>query len=115
MARSFHHLTRFTHDLSTHTIQKNSLNHFIQFANWVIGDNVPVAITALLQKYFDKPLQGDDKVFDVIATLDDGIWLLVASTVVQFVVGSAILALCETALSQEEARRDGKKIDSSSK
>ena len=76
---------------------------------------MPVAITALLQKYFDKPLQGDDKAFDVIATLDDGIWLLVASTIVQFVVGSAILALCETALSQEEARRDGKKIDSSSK
>jgi hypothetical protein len=91
-----------------------SLLEIRQFAAFLIGDKADV-LNPFLKKYFDKPLQGDDKVFDVIATLTEGCWLLVASTVIQFLVGSAVLALCGSALHQQAAVRNGRQKDSSSK
>eukprot|EP00038_Savillea_parva_P007040 m.167479 g.167479 ORF g.167479 m.167479 type:complete len:1133 (+) comp12830_c0_seq1:237-3635(+) len=91
-----------------------SLTEIRQFSKFLIGDKADF-LEPFLHEYFDAPLQGDDTVFDVIATLDKGCWLLVASTLVQFIVGSAILSLCNTALEQQAAARADRPHKSTSK
>mmetsp|Transcript_14758 Transcript_14758/g.43678 ORF Transcript_14758/g.43678 Transcript_14758/m.43678 type:complete len:1102 (+) Transcript_14758:182-3487(+) len=91
-----------------------SLAEIRQFCAFMVDANAAF-LNPYIKKYFDKPLHGDDTAFDVITTLTDGCWLLVSSAIVQFLVGCAVLALCNTALAQQSAVRNGRKVDSSSK
>eukprot|EP01125_Pyxidicula_operculata_P019199 TRINITY_DN694_c1_g1_i1.p1 TRINITY_DN694_c1_g1~~TRINITY_DN694_c1_g1_i1.p1 ORF type:complete len:571 (-),score=154.12 TRINITY_DN694_c1_g1_i1:331-2043(-) len=71
-----------------------------QFAAFIVGDHCDL-INALLQKYFDGPLQGNDVCFSVEATLDQGCWILFASSAVYILGGYMIMRACHKALNKE--------------
>lgn len=74
-----------------------SLLELQQFAQFIIGDKCD-SINPLLAKYFDKALDGDDKCFDVIATLSEGCWVLFAAALVMNVCSLIVMNSCHGAL-----------------
>jgi len=80
------------------------------FVRFVIGDRCD-GLNALLQKFMDDELAGDDKCFDVVTSLKPGCFVLGASSLLFFVGGFFIIrkATRETAeyLDKEGLGRDG--------
>eukprot|EP00040_Diaphanoeca_grandis_P020654 m.109848 g.109848 ORF g.109848 m.109848 type:complete len:1167 (-) comp27992_c0_seq1:208-3708(-) len=60
------------------------------------------SINPILKKHFDKQLHGDDICFGVTTTLGNGCWILFCAALVQGLLASSILKLCNTAIHQRE-------------
>jgi len=68
-----------------------------QFAQFIIGHRCDL-INKILRSYGNEMLHGDDKCFDVVATLKTGCWVLFAACVIYVVVGSLVVRGCHKAL-----------------
>jgi len=76
-----------------------SLLEISQFAQFIIGDKCD-GINKILAIFFDKILDGDDKCFDVIATLTHGCWVLFGAAFVFIFVCLALQGICHAALDE---------------
>jgi hypothetical protein len=72
-----------------------------QFSQFIIGNRCDL-INPLLAQYFGPYLDGDTKCFDVIATLDDGCYILFTACVIYVVVGLGVQIACHKALRERE-------------
>jgi len=72
-----------------------------QFAAFIIGDKCD-GIDQILQKYFADQLDGDVTCFDVIATLEDGCWLLFSACLIYVAVGSLVIRTTHKILTERE-------------
>ena len=70
-----------------------------QFAAFIVGENCD-AINAALAEFYDEELEGDDKCFDVIATLKSDAWLLYVAAFMLIVAGLGVLGMCRTAVAE---------------
>lgn len=79
-----------------------------QFAAFIVGDKCD-AINGLIEQYFDKALGGDDKCFDVTATLDHGCWILFCAVLIAMFAGQMVTAAAYNAVDQRRriAHGDG--------
>jgi hypothetical protein len=68
-----------------------------QFAGFIIGDKCD-GINKILEAFLDKPLHGDDKCFDVVATLGPESWYLFTGAALSSLVSFALLRLGHIAL-----------------
>ncbi len=67
-----------------------SVLRLLQFVLFIVGDKCDL-INQILAAYFDHDLHGDDKCFDVKATLQSGCWLLFGATVFLIASRNAIM------------------------
>ena len=70
-----------------------------QFASFIIGDKCDF-MTQFLINNFNEKLNGDDTCFDVVATLDSGVWYLMPSALLAMFVSSMVMGACHKALHQ---------------
>jgi hypothetical protein len=70
-----------------------------QFAAFIVGENCD-AINAALAEFYDEELEGDDKCFDVVATLKSDAWLLYIAAFMLIVAGLGVLGMCRTAVAE---------------
>ena len=56
----------------------------------MVGDKCD-GINAILKKYLDKPLDGDDVCFDVVTELNSGAWLLMPAALVASVLAPLLI------------------------
>lgn len=80
-----------------------------RFAQFIVGGMCD-PINVLLAKYFDKPLDGDDKCFDVTTTLNSGCWLLFIACVIHILVSLVVMRLCQAAIHQRKYAGRGRHI-----
>jgi len=74
-----------------------------QFAQFIVGDKCNL-VNQILSQYFDNLLNGDDRCFDVIATLDKGCWILFAACVIYLIVATIVMKTCYQALHEKEEK-----------
>ena len=72
-----------------------------QFTTFIIGDKCDF-LGPFLQK-ISPELNGDAKCFDVVATLENGCWVLFAACFMQLLVGSVVRRTCHSMLEQRTA------------
>eukprot|EP01032_Pedospumella_encystans_P009378 gene9378-11041_t len=68
-----------------------------QFAAFIVGDSCD-GINVILEEHMDEILEGDDKCFDVIATLTSNSWLLFLAAVLLIIVVLPLLQVCHNAI-----------------
>jgi hypothetical protein len=81
-----------------------------QFAQFIIGDRCD-KINPLLQKYAHSLLDGDDKCFDVEASLKTGCWVLFSGCLIYICAGMVVIRCCHKALHQRTADLNGPPIN----
>jgi len=72
-----------------------------QFSQFIIGDRCDL-INPIIKQLFNQELNGDAKCFDVVATLDQGCWLLFTSCIIYIMVGLVVQLTCHKALKERE-------------
>jgi hypothetical protein len=70
------------------------------FVRFVIGDKCD-GINVLLKDFFDQELQGDDKCFDVVTSLEPGCFVLGGACVLFFVGGYLVIRKVEREMKRE--------------
>lgn len=68
-----------------------------QFTHLMVGDKCDM-INGILEKYFSDVLDGDPQCFDVIATLDDGCWILFGACIIYLCVAGVVMKTCHSML-----------------
>ena len=79
-----------------------------RFAAFMVGDKCD-GINAILKKYLDKPLDGDDVCFDVVTELNSGAWLLMPAALVASVLAQALLRRAHAQLHERSQRARAKR------
>jgi hypothetical protein len=79
-----------------------------QFAGFIIGDKCD-GINKILEAFLDKPLNGDDVCFDVVATLGNESWYLFTGAAMSTIVSWGMLQMCHVALEDRYERFGEKK------
>lgn len=70
-----------------------------QFAEFLVGDSCDAINEKLAENdVIDEMLHGDDKCFDVIATVKTNFWIIVVAAVSMFVLGMPLMSLCHTSI-----------------
>jgi len=69
-----------------------------QFAQFIIGDKCD-KINPILHKYAHPLLDGDDRCFDVVASLKTGCWVMFSACVLYLCVGVLVIKCCHKTLS----------------
>jgi len=72
-----------------------------QFAQFIVGDKCDM-VNVILKEYFINLLSGDDRCFDVVATLDKGCWILFAACGIYLIVATVVMKTCYQALHEKE-------------
>ena len=71
----------------------------------------PPPSSQILATYFDQDLHGDDKCFDVKATLQSGCWILFIATVFLIMARNAVMHLCHMAITEQDDEAGEDEID----
>jgi hypothetical protein len=72
-----------------------------QFAGFMVGSRCDL-INEILAKYFSNELDGDNKCFDVIATLLNGCWIYIAGISIYIIGVSIVMRACYRAVDQSK-------------
>ena len=78
-----------------------------QFVAFIVGDKCDKINDLLVSiPQIRNLLNGDNKCFDVIASLDSGCWFLFASSLVSIMVGQLVMRTCHKALRERIAEQN---------
>jgi len=81
-----------------------------QFAAFLVGDNCDT-INEILEEYMDDELDGDDKCFDVVATLKPQSWMLYLAASCLVIVGLPMMGLCHNVVAERMDEYESRKED----
>eukprot|EP01105_Mastigella_eilhardi_P004641 TRINITY_DN161_c0_g1_i1.p1 TRINITY_DN161_c0_g1~~TRINITY_DN161_c0_g1_i1.p1 ORF type:complete len:1006 (-),score=278.27 TRINITY_DN161_c0_g1_i1:44-3061(-) len=76
-----------------------------QFAQFMVEGKCD-GVNAIVEKYFDDIVDGDDTCFDVIATLRRGCWLMFAASVMYIATAVVVMRTCHKALRERGRGKD---------
>jgi len=76
-----------------------------QFAQFILGHRCD-KINPYLEKYAQFLLDGDDKCFDVVASLKTGCWVMFSACLIYVCVGIVVIKYCHKALSHRAGEVD---------